>query len=83
VGGGFSNSTSLAELTDWCSLESKAIKIDSDPQSHPADIPYYVTDNTEVMAATGWVQKNSLSKTFADVQEWLRSHSTLLEPILR
>lgn len=82
VGGGPSNSTSLAELSDWCASNCGEIPIDSHPQSHPSDIPYYVTDNAELIKATGWRQKKTLSHTLGETLDWLQSHQDLLQPIL-
>ncbi len=82
VGGGLKNSTSLAELTDWCTEKNRSISIGSEPASHPSDIPYYVTDNRDVMAATGWAPKRSLETTLLDVQQWLHNHQQAIKPIL-
>jgi len=83
VGGGLKNSTSLAELTDWCTRENKPIEIGSDPQSHPADIPYYVTDNREVTAAMGWLPRRTLENTLGDVQRWLSAHQQTVKTVLQ
>lgn len=81
VGGGLSHSISLAELTDWCRPRHGELPIESDPASHPSDIPYYITDNTEVENATGWTQKRSLSQTLTDIEDWLLKNQLILKPI--
>ena len=82
VGGGLANSTSLRELTQWCADAFGEIPIHSDPKTHPADIPYYITDNTEVMHAADWHPKRSLSTTFNETKNWLISHRPILERIM-
>ena len=49
VGGGAAISVSLAELTALCAARTgNRLKLGTDPATHPADIPYYVTDNGSV-----------------------------------
>lgn len=48
-GGGLDSAMSLFELNQYCeSVFKKKKVIQSDPQTRPYDIPYYVTDNKEV-----------------------------------
>jgi CDP-paratose 2-epimerase len=82
VGGGRENAISLAELTESCRARVEAsIAIDRDPRTSAADIPHYVTDNTAVTAATGWVPARSLETLLDDVFAWMRMHRSTLEPI--
>jgi CDP-paratose 2-epimerase len=83
VGGGRSNSASLAELTAICRRRSgHSIPFDSLPETNVADIPYYVSDNAAVTAATGWRPRRSLADVVEDVFAWLECERPLLEPIL-
>jgi CDP-paratose 2-epimerase len=83
VGGGLENSLSLAQLTTLCRTRAGAsIPIDSDPRTNPSDVPYYVTDNGDVTAATGWVPKRTVERLLDDVFAWLREHRASLEPVL-
>jgi CDP-paratose 2-epimerase len=83
VGGGRQNSVSLAELTAMCRSRAGAtIPIDADPATREADVPYYVSDNAAVTAATGWRPRRSIDTTLDDVFAWLRSHRAALEPLL-
>jgi CDP-paratose 2-epimerase len=83
VGGGPRNSVSLAELTTLCRERAGAtIPIDSDPKTNAADVPYYVSDNTAVTAATGWSPSRGIDTILDDVFTWLREHRASLEPIL-
>ena len=83
VGGGIQNAISLAELSEWCGSSLGPIAIASEPKTHPADIPYYVTDNRETLQSTGWAPKRSLAKTCEDIQHWLIANRSLVEPILQ
>jgi CDP-paratose 2-epimerase len=83
VGGGPHNSVSLAELTAKCRERAgAAIPIDSDPRTSAADVPYYVSDNTEVTGATGWMPTRDVDAILDDVFAWLREHRASLQPIL-
>ncbi len=55
VGGGLENAVSLRELTDLCrKYTGNSIQIDEDPETRPADVPIYITDNSKILNATGW-----------------------------
>jgi CDP-paratose 2-epimerase len=83
VGGGRESSVSLAELTGLCRIRADAsIAIVADPETREADIPYYVTDNTAVTAATGWRPRRTVGTVLDDVFEWLRAHRATLEPLI-
>ena len=75
VGGGGRCSVSLKELTGLCARRSEAqVVYHTDPQTHPADIPFYVTDNAEVTRKTGWVPRRSVEDIIDDLFSWLRKH---------
>jgi CDP-paratose 2-epimerase len=83
AGGGRTNSGSLAELTAMCRARSgRSIPIDADPVTGAADIPYYVSDNAAVTAATGWRPRRTVDTLLDDVFAWLQSHRLALEPLL-
>jgi CDP-paratose 2-epimerase len=83
VGGGRANSVSLAELTALCRARANAsIPIDSEPHTSDADVPYYVTDNAAVTAATGWSPSRPFETLLDEVFAWLREHRVALEPVL-
>lgn len=84
IGGGHDRSVSLAELTALCQARSNnRIPISTDPETRAADIPYYITDNTEVTNQTGWQPKISVQQLLDEVFAWLRDNRVQLEPILR
>lgn len=84
VGGGPERSASLNELTELCARAAgRRIAIRRTPDTAPADVPFYVTDNQEVTARTGWAPRRSLELTVGDTVEWLRRHEDLLAPVMR
>jgi len=83
VGGGASVNVSLLELTRHCAaLTGRHLEIGGDPDTRPADIPWYVTDNTAVTQATGWRPRHDVASILADIHAWLIDHRQALEPIL-
>jgi len=46
------------------------------------DIPFYVSDNTAVTAATGWRPEISLDEMLDDIFAWLCEHREEVEAIL-
>jgi len=81
VGGGPANAVSLSELTALCRHHVAPISIGAHPETHPADIPWYVTDNSAVTAATGWVPHHDMPGLVTEIFEWLRANQSLLQPI--
>ena len=83
VGGGPERSVSLAELTDLCCARAgRSIPIGCDPQTSAADVPYYVTDNSQVTSETGWSPRRGFGELLDDVFRWLREHRAALESIM-
>jgi CDP-paratose 2-epimerase len=84
AGGGAGNSLSLLELTRLCTeMSGNRIEFGSVPETHDTDIPWYVTDNAAVTAATGWSPARSIPDLLEDTFRWLRDNRAMLEPILR
>ena len=48
-----------------------------------ADIPFYVSDCTEVRKAADWKSQRALSIVLEDLSRWLVDHRDQLEPVLR
>jgi len=83
VGGGARNAVSLREATALCAAATgRALEIGSVPETHPADIPWYVTDNEEVARATGWTPRRSVPDIVEEIAACLRDHRATLEPVL-
>jgi len=83
VGGGAARSTSLRELTHACEkIVGTKIPIAAQPQTRPADIPYYVSDCSALYQRTQWRPKRGIYDTLEDVHRWLRDERGWLEPIM-
>jgi CDP-paratose 2-epimerase len=83
VGGGRFGSVSLKELTDLCRERAgRTISIRHNSETSPADVPWYVTDNSQITSATEWSPRRSLDSLLDDIFGWLREHRATLEPIL-
>ena len=83
VGGGMTGSVSLAEMTKLCETASgKRVDITSVPETDPADIPYYVTDNARVTESTGWEPRRGVERIVEDLMAWLRENADTLRPIM-
>lgn len=83
VGGGHGQSVSLAELTELCrQATGKTIDLGSVPETNPFDVPYYVTDNAAITAASGWKPRRGVDTVVADIVSWLASERESLEPLL-
>jgi CDP-paratose 2-epimerase len=83
VGGGAARSLSLMELTDMCrDLTGTRIPVGSDPETRPADIPYYVSDCTALFRRTQWRPRRGLDRILADTHRWLVDERSWLEPIM-
>jgi CDP-paratose 2-epimerase len=83
VGGGASRSLSLIELTNACrDLTGITLPIGSDPETRPADIPYYVSDCTALYQRTQWRPRRGIDRILADTHRWLVDERSWLEPIM-
>jgi CDP-paratose 2-epimerase len=72
-----------AELTRACVARAgRVVKVEAEPATREADIPYYLTDNTAVTDATGWRPTRTVDAILDDVFYWLTDHRQQLEPIL-
>jgi CDP-paratose 2-epimerase len=73
----------LKELTAMCEQRSgRRLEFAQVPETAPADIPYYVTDNAQVSALCGWSPRRSVETLLDDVFAWLGSEEARLRPIL-
>ncbi len=82
AGGGFERSLSLRQLTGLCrELTGNEIAIGRIEQTHPTDIPYYVTDNAKVTRETGWAPTTPLADTLEEIHRWLSDNREALRPL--
>lgn len=83
VGGGNSVSVSLQELTQICeNITGNEIPIKSVKQNRVADIPWYITDSSEVKKMSGWEPKYTVEMIMQDVYDWMKENQGMLKPIL-
>ncbi len=82
VGGGHARSLSLAELTVMCRARAASIPITPNLRTSDADVPYYVTDNSAVTAATGWTPTRTLDVLLDEIFTWLDRERAMLAPVL-
>ena len=83
VGGGFPRSISLFELTQLVQKATgRSIEMHSMPESRRGDIPWYITDNSRVAAATGWEPRISLQEILEELVEWISTNEAMLKQIL-
>jgi CDP-paratose 2-epimerase len=83
VGGGRERSVSLAELTRLCRDRVRdAVTPGRVVETQAADVPYFVTDNALVTAATGWRPLRGTGMLLDDIFGWLTQHRVSLEPII-
>jgi CDP-paratose 2-epimerase len=80
VGGGLGSSLSLCETTAACRrVIGRSIPVGSVPETREGDVRVYVTDNSAVTTATGWVPRRTPDQILADIHAWV----TAREPDLR
>jgi CDP-paratose 2-epimerase len=83
VGGGISISVSLQELTKICeNITGNKIPIQSVKENRIADIPWYITDSSEIKKISGWEPTYTVEKIMLDVYEWIKKNEEMLKPIL-
>ncbi|WP_420404349.1 NAD-dependent epimerase/dehydratase family protein [Nisaea sp.] len=83
VGGGDTNATSLRRLTGVCTARAgRELEIAAQPDTNPADIPWFVTDARRAMATFDWAPKRSLDILLDEVFDWLAAERDVLQPLL-
>jgi CDP-paratose 2-epimerase len=83
IGGGLEGSVSLTELTRLVrEATGRKIRIDAEPKTRIADIPYYVTDYTNAFTDFDWRPTRKPADIVEDVSRWMRDNATLLGSIL-
>jgi len=83
AGGGIGSSISLQELTMICrEVTGNTITINAIKENRMGDIPLYVTDNTKITNAIGWVPKRTVKDIVTDTYQWMVANEQQLKPIL-
>jgi CDP-paratose 2-epimerase len=75
VGGGQDRSLSLRQLSAFCEMAtSTSRQVESEPETRPYDIPYYVTDCRLVSRHWGWQPREPAVHTLEAIVRWARDH---------
>lgn len=83
AGGGKENSISLQELTKLCEeVTGRKLDIGSVEEDRPADIPWYITDNSRVSEVVGWEPQAGVRETVEDISEWIQDNKEALRDVL-
>jgi len=79
AGGGLKSAMSLYELNEYCKQQfgfDKQIKTES--ETRPFDLPYYVTDNSEVTKHWNWSPQQSGVQILDDIVKYARTNTQKL-----
>lgn len=83
AGGGLASSVSLMELTGICAdITGNKVGAQSVAENRKGDIPLYITDNTRILAQTGWQPKRNVRDIITDTFNWIHKNEQQLKPIL-
>jgi CDP-paratose 2-epimerase len=83
VGGGAASSLSLLETTELChEIAGQTIEIKETREKRPADVAWFITDNSKVMKRTGWSPQHTPRQTLQDIYDWIKQEESILRPIL-
>lgn len=83
VGGGRENSLSLLETTQLCEeITGKSIPIKPVVTVRQGDIPWFITDSSQIIGKTGWKPTINPKQTLQNIYEWIVEHEEMLKPIL-
>lgn len=83
VGGGLECSVSLRELTTLCErLSGEQLQLASVVETHPSDVPWYITDAAMIRERSGWTPRRSVEQILDDIFRWLVDHRAQLRGIL-
>jgi CDP-paratose 2-epimerase len=82
VGGGPEVSTSLKEYTALCrDITGREISISSQLETAVVDIPWYITDLSNVHATFGWMPRVSVRGIVSEISSWLKQDETTLRTL--
>jgi CDP-paratose 2-epimerase len=79
VGGGITNSMSLAELSQWCAGRFGPMEVSSDPASRAFDLPWMVLDSARAAAQWGWKVATPISEILEGIARHAENHPDWLE----
>ena len=79
LGGGATNSTSLAQLSAWCATRFGPRKVAADPNPRPFDIPWMVLDTAQAAKEWHWQVETPLERILEEIAEHAEKHPNWLE----
>ena len=80
IGGGLKNSISLKNLTLKCQkLTKNKIKIGSILKTSMFDVPYYVSNNSEISKIYNWKPKRNVDQIIKDIYYWISRNKMILK----
>jgi CDP-paratose 2-epimerase len=79
LGGGVTNSMSLAQLSAWCAACFGPRKIAADPNPRPFDIPWMILDTARAAKEWHWQVKMPLETILNEIAEHAAKHPNWLE----
>ncbi|MFN3531089.1 MAG: NAD-dependent epimerase/dehydratase family protein [Candidatus Brocadia sp.] len=83
LGGGRAVNLSLLETTKLCEeITGNKIEILSEPETRPADLAIYITDNQKISDAINWKPKRDARKILEDVYLWIKNNENALQGLL-
>ncbi len=79
AGGGLKSAMSLLELNEYCKQQFGFDKqIRSEVETRPFDLPYYVTDNSQVTKYWDWTPKQTGIEVLDDIVKYARANTEKL-----
>lgn len=83
VGGGRAGSVSLQEFTTLCQEAiGRSVPIAEDPTTTVVDIPWYISDHSQVTSILGWVPQRRPKDIIEDVAQWVRANEDSLASVI-
>ena len=83
VGGGAECSLSLLETTELCrEITGQTIEIRKTKNERPADVAWFITENSKVMRRTGWIPQHKPRRILQDIHNWIKQEEAILRPVL-
>jgi CDP-paratose 2-epimerase len=72
VGGSVVSNLSLMEATQFCQeITGNRVEVGEDPDTRPADVIWFVTDNGETTSVFDWKPSMSARRILEDIYKWL------------
>ena len=79
LAGGINNAMSLRQLSDWCAHRFFALRVETEAQDRPFDIPWMVLDSALAEESWGWTPERDITSILEEIAlhaektpEWLK-----------